>query len=63
MFKQYFAGFEFTALPLFALALFLLMFVLVLVRTYAFKSQRDFEPQSQMPLFDGKETASHEVTS
>lgn len=63
MFKQYFAGFEFTALPLFALALFITMFVLVLLRTYAFKTRGDFEPQSQMPLSDGKEIASREVTS
>lgn len=63
MFKQYFAGFEFTWLPLFGLGLFFAMFVLMLVRTYAFKSKGDFEPQSQMPLSDGKEIASREVTS
>lgn len=55
MYKQFFAGFEFVALPLFALGLFLLMFVFVVLRTWALKTKRDFEPQSQLPLSDGNE--------
>jgi hypothetical protein len=62
MFKQYFAGFEFVGLPLFALGLFVVMFTLVVLRTYAFKTKADFDPQSQLPLSDGKQT-SREVTS
>lgn len=62
MYKQYFAGFEFVGLPLFALGLFLFMFVLVVLRTFAFKTRRDFEPQSELPLSDGNEISTREVT-
>ncbi len=55
MYKQFFAGMEWTALPIFALLLFMVFFALVVLRTFAFKSKRDFEPDSQLPLFDGKE--------
>lgn len=55
MFKQFFAGMEFTALPIFALWLFIGMFVLMALRTFVFKSVRDFEPDSQLPLNDGNE--------
>jgi cytochrome c oxidase cbb3-type subunit IV len=53
MFKQFFAGMEFTALPIFALWLFIAIFLLMALRTFVFKSVRDFEPQSLMPLNDG----------
>jgi cytochrome c oxidase cbb3-type subunit IV len=55
MFKQFFAGMEFTALPIFALCLFIGMFVLMALRTFVFKSVRDFEPDSQLPLNDENE--------
>ena len=63
MFKEFFAGMEFTALPIFGLGLFIAMFVLVVLRTFAFKTKGDFTPQSELPLSDGKEIASREVKS
>lgn len=55
MFKQFFAGMEWTALPIFALVLFMVMFTLMVLRTYVFKTNGDFAPHSQLPLSDGKE--------
>lgn len=55
MYKQFFAGMTFTALPLFALALFLVFFALVLVRTFAFRRARDFDAAAAMPLDDSEE--------
>ncbi len=55
MYKQFFAGMEWTALPIFALCLFMVLFALVVLRTFAFKSKQDFEPDSALPLSDGKE--------
>ncbi len=55
MFKQFFAGMEFTALPIFALLLFMTFFALVVLRTFAFKTKGDFQPHSELPLSDGKE--------
>jgi hypothetical protein len=55
MFKEYFAGMEWTALPLFGLGLFVAMFVMVVLRTFAFKTKGDFKPHSELPLSDGKE--------
>ena len=63
MFKEFFAGMESTALPIFGLGLFVAMFVLVVLRTFAFKTKGDFTPQSELPLSDGKEIASSEVKS
>jgi len=55
MFKQHFAGMEFTALPIFALLLFMSIFLLMVLRTFAFKTKGDFKPHSELPLSDGKE--------
>ncbi len=55
MFKQHFAGMEFTALPIFALGLFISIFLLMVLRTFAFKTKSDFKPHSELPLSDGKE--------
>jgi len=55
MFKQFFAGMEFTALPIFALWLFMGIFVLMALRVFVFNSVRDYEPASQLPLNDGNE--------
>jgi hypothetical protein len=54
MYQQFFAKMEWTALPLFALGLFFAMFVLVLVRTFAWKSRQDFAHQQALPLSDGR---------
>ncbi len=61
MFKAYFANMEWTALPLFALGLFLTMFVLMLLRTFAFKRVTDYDSAAALPLHDGSEIPSHEV--
>lgn len=63
MFKEFFAGMEWTELPIFALGLFMAMFVLVVLRTFAFKTKSDFAPHSELPLSDGKEIDSRKVTS
>jgi hypothetical protein len=55
MFKQHFAGMEWGSLSVFALCVFMAFFTLVVLRTFAFKTKRDFEPQGQLPLSDGKE--------
>ena len=55
MFKEFFAGMEWASLPIFALCLFIAMFVLMVLRTFAFKTKGDFESQSALPLNDGKE--------
>ncbi len=63
MFKQFFAGNEFTALPIFALWLFMGIFVLMGLRTFVFKKRGDFDLQAQLPLSDGTAISSREVKS
>ncbi|MGV3619612.1 MAG: CcoQ/FixQ family Cbb3-type cytochrome c oxidase assembly chaperone [Archangium sp.] len=58
MYKQFFAGMTYTALPLFALALFLVFFAAVFVRTFAFRRARDFDDAAAMPLSDSEEKKS-----
>ena len=53
MYKQFFAGMEWVWLPLFGLFLFMAMFVLVVLRTFAFKTRGDFQSHSELPLIDG----------
>lgn len=55
MFKEFFAHMEWASLPIFALGLFIAMFVLMVLRTFAFKTKGDFDPHSALPLNDGKE--------
>ena len=55
MFKEFFAHMEWASLPIFALLLFIAMFVLMVLRTFAFKTKGDFDPHSALPLNDGKE--------
>ena len=55
MFKQFFAGMEWSSLPIFALCLFMAFFAVVVLRTFVFKTPRDFEEQSALPLSDGRE--------
>jgi len=61
MFKQFFANMEFTALPLFALWLFIGLFVVAAVRVFLFKTRGDFEAQAAMPLTDGNALSEREV--
>lgn len=58
MYKQFFAGMEFTALPLFALALFLVFFVAVTVRVFALHRKADFDAVAALPLNDESESKS-----
>lgn len=63
MYKAFFANLEWTALPLFALGLFLVMFVLMLLRTFGWKTPQDFAPVETLPLSDGRPVNnSREVT-
>lgn len=58
MYKQFFAGMEFTALPLFAMALFLGFFLAVGIRTWFFQSRSELDARAQQPLLDGDEVRS-----
>jgi cbb3-type cytochrome oxidase subunit 3 len=55
MYRQFFAGMEFTALPLFALALFIVFFALVAVRVFALRGKKDFDAVASLPLHDEPE--------
>ncbi len=55
MYKQFFAGMSFTALPLFAMALFLVFFALVVLRTFALRRKTDFDAVAALPLQDHEE--------
>jgi hypothetical protein len=61
VFKQFFEGMAWAELPLFALGLFMVMFALVVVRTFVWKAKGDFESQSALPLSEGKVISSSEV--
>jgi hypothetical protein len=50
MYKQFFANMESVALPMFAFGLFFSAFVLMLLRTFAWKRKADFDPMAAMPL-------------
>lgn len=52
MYKQYFSNMESVTLPLFAFGVFFTAFVLMLARTFFYKSKGDFEPLAAMPLND-----------
>lgn len=58
MYKQFFAGMEFTALPLFALGLFLVFFVMVGVRVFVLRARADFDAVAALPLNDQPEVKS-----
>lgn len=51
MWKEFYAGME-TSLPLFAMGVFIAFFVLMLLRTYAYKRSRDFDGVAALPLND-----------
>lgn len=50
MYKAFYAGNTFTALPLFALALFLGIFLAVVFWVLAFKRASDFDAVAALPL-------------
>jgi hypothetical protein len=53
MFGQFYAGMHWSALPLFALALFLTTFLIVLVRTTFFAKRDEVDRLANLPLEDG----------
>jgi cytochrome c oxidase cbb3-type subunit 4 len=53
MFGQFYAGMHWSALPLFALLLFLTIFLVVLVRTILFAKRAEVDRLSRLPLDDG----------
>jgi cytochrome c oxidase cbb3-type subunit IV len=64
MYKTFFANMEFTALPIFALVLFISMFVLMLARTYFYRKPSDYSAIAAAPLADDQPlSVSHEVTT
>jgi cbb3-type cytochrome oxidase subunit 3 len=52
MYKSFYAGNALTALPLFALALFLVFFLAVVVWALAIKRPADFDAIAALPLDD-----------
>jgi cytochrome c oxidase cbb3-type subunit IV len=63
MYKTFFANMEFTALPIFALVLFIGMFVLMLARTWLYRKPSDYSTIAAAPLADDQTlSVSPEVT-
>ncbi len=65
MWKQHFAGLTMPEVPIFAMALFIFIFALVLVRTLVYRQKSDFDPLAALPLADDEQPISaekHEVT-
>ena len=52
MWKSFYAGMEFTALPLFTLILFLAVFFGVVTWVYGLRRRSDFDAMAQLPLLD-----------
>jgi cytochrome c oxidase cbb3-type subunit 4 len=59
MYKQFFAALDSTALPLAAMAFFVLAFVVVVVRTFSLKRTNDYDAVAQLPLDDSADSASN----
>ncbi len=51
MWRQFYAGMD-VKLPLFAMGVFIAFFVLLLLRTYAYKRSQDFDGVAALPLAD-----------
>lgn len=51
MYKAFFAGMETTA-PLFAMGLFMVVFALMIARTWGYKKKSDFDGIAALPLAD-----------
>lgn len=52
MYRQFFAGMEWTGLALGAMALFLALFAAVLVRLFVLRTRRDYDADARLPLDD-----------
>lgn len=63
MYKEFFANMQWTALPLFALVLFIVIFALVIARTWGGQKQSDFEQLASLPLLHDDQPSHQEVNS
>jgi cbb3-type cytochrome oxidase subunit 3 len=52
MYKQFFSNMDSVMLPLAALAIFFVAFLMMLARTFAYKRKTDFDPVAALPLRD-----------
>ena len=50
MYREFFRSLQSTDLPLATMLFFLAAFVLVLMRTFVWKSRRDYDPVAALPL-------------
>ncbi len=55
MYRTFFEGMSLAELPIFALVLFVSLFVVVVVRTFVLRRSRDFDRLAAMPLGDRDE--------
>lgn len=53
MYKQFFSGMEWTFLPLFALAVFLVVFAVVVLRVLVIQKRSDLDVVAALPLHEG----------
>jgi hypothetical protein len=53
IYKEFYAGMEWAALPVVALLFFLIAFTLILLRTFAARRRQDFDAVAARPLSDG----------
>jgi hypothetical protein len=63
MSKVFFANMEWTGLPLFALVLFMVMFALVIARTWGLQSRSDFDAVAATPLADDDQQPAQRSTT
>lgn len=61
MYRQFYAALDSPALPLAAMGFFVVAFVLMLVRTYAWKKKADYDPIAALPLEDPENPDRSEV--
>jgi len=62
MYREFFANLESATLPLVAMGFFVLAFVLILLRTFVYKSKDDYDDVAALPLEDREATDRTEVT-
>ena len=61
IYKEFYAGMEWAALPIVALLFFLVAFALILLRTFAAQREHDFDAVAALPLADGTTPNPREV--
>ena len=50
MYREFFAGMEWTGVALFAMGFFLLFFVVVLLRVFLLRARHDYDSVARLPL-------------